>query len=47
MIDGCEFNIRGKAIISEPAEIEFAIARRIGGELNINTGKSRFSVSLP
>lgn len=47
MIDGSEFSLDERVIISNPERLECAIARRFGKKLYLRTNESIFSVSLP
>jgi hypothetical protein len=47
LIDGTHFSVGSREIINYPNKSKFAIARRLGNKLNVRTGESVFSVSLP
>lgn len=47
LINGTKFILNGKEIINHPQPVEFATARRFGNRLNVRTGESIFSLTLP
>lgn len=47
LIGGNHFGIGGHEVLSEPNELSFATIRQIGKDLNVNTQKGRFLVTLP
>lgn len=47
LIGGSKFEIDGTEILGDSGELSFATIRRMGKDLNVNTGKGRFRVSLP
>lgn len=47
MIDGTNFSLGGREIINQSEPLKFAVARRFGGKLNVQTDERVFSASLP
>ncbi|HNU06488.1 MAG TPA: alginate lyase family protein [Pyrinomonadaceae bacterium] len=47
MVGGTRFSLGNREIINYPAELKFAVARRLGTRLNVRTSENVFSVSLP
>lgn len=46
LIGGTNFVLGGREIISHPQRLEFAMARRLGDQLNVRTSESIFSLSI-
>ena len=47
LVGGTRFSVGTREIVNHPKRLNFATARRFGGKLNVRTGESVFSVSLP
>lgn len=47
MLGGKYFSIRGREIINQPHELQWATARHIENKLNVETAEDAFDVSLP
>jgi hypothetical protein len=46
LIDGTNFVLGGREVISQPQRLGFATARRLGNHLNVRTGERIFSVLI-